>query len=57
MVKPPKAGIVLRWMTSLALDFWCTLPPIVRPLMVGCLCESDIFNQACGNGGACSWGR
>ena len=25
-VKPPKARIVLKWVTFLPLDFWCTLP-------------------------------
>ena len=33
-VKLPKAIIVLRWVTFLALDFWCTLPPMVHPIIV-----------------------
>ena len=32
---PSKAGIVLRWMTFLALDFQRTLPPIIHPIIVG----------------------
>jgi hypothetical protein len=48
-VKPPKAGIVLRWVTFLALDFQCTLPPMVHPFIVGGSGELDTYNQPCGN--------
>ena len=33
-VKLPKAGILLGWVTFLALDFQCTLPPLVHPIIV-----------------------
>ena len=31
-VKPSKAGIVLGWVTFLALHLGCTLPPMVHPI-------------------------
>jgi hypothetical protein len=31
----PKAGIILRYVTFLALDIWCTHPPIIHPIAVG----------------------
>ena len=34
-VKLPKARIVLNWVTLLALDFQCTLPPMVHPILSG----------------------
>ena len=35
-IKHFKAGIVLViWVTFLALAFWCTLPPMVRPIVDG----------------------
>ena len=34
-VEQPKAEIVLGWVTVLALDFRCTPPPMVHPIIVG----------------------
>lgn len=31
---PPKAGIILRWVTILGLDFQCNLPPVIHPIVV-----------------------
>ena len=38
-------GIVLGWVTFLALVFWCTLSPIFHPIIEGDLGEPAIFNQ------------
>ena len=55
---PPKASILLGWVTILALDYRCTLPPMVHPIIVGYLGEPDVFNQPCGNNlGVWPWGR
>ena len=34
-VKPPNAGMVFEWVTFLTLGFWCSLPPMVHPIIVG----------------------
>ena len=47
-VKPPKAGIVLRWVTFLALDSRCSLPPVVHPIRVGYPDELDISTNYVG---------
>ena len=52
-VKPSKAEMIPGWVTFLALDFQCTLPPMVYLIIVGVY----IFNHPCGNLGACPWGR
>ena len=41
----PRAGLVLGWVTFLALDFLCTLPPMVHPITVGYPGEPGILNQ------------
>ena len=41
---------------ALALDYRCTLPPMVHPITVGYLCEPDFFNQPCRNPKACLGG-
>ena len=33
-INPPKARIILGWETFLALDLWCTLPPMFHPIIV-----------------------
>ena len=33
-VKPTKTRILLRWVTFLALDLWCTLPHVLHPIIV-----------------------
>ena len=34
-VKLPKARRVLGWVTFLALEFWCILPPMIHPILGG----------------------
>ena len=48
-----KAGIVPGWLTCLALNFQCTLPPMIHPTIVEYPSEPDIFNQPCGKLRAC----
>ena len=33
--KLPKARILLGWLNFPTCDFWCTVPPIVHPIIVG----------------------
>ena len=50
-VKLPEIEIGLGWVTFLALDFSCTLPIMVHPIIMG------VFGrELCGNLGACPWG-
>ena len=58
-IKMPKARIVFGWVTFLAFDCWCTLPPIYGTpksywKWPG---EPDIFHTPCEILGACPWGK
>ena len=51
-LQPPDARIVLRWVTFLRLDFWCTIQPMVHQIISGHPGGPYIFKQSCVT---CSW--